>query len=154
MKHLKQTLKKHLDTLFRDFTFLGGFLFYFLCFLLALTLKQTKLALILFLGFILIFSVSIIIRLFYFVPRPKKELHRNFIERIDASSFPSIHSARIVFLFLISLNLSVNFLVKVFFFLITVAVLYSRIYLKKHYFVDVLVGAIIGIITYLLSLFI
>ena len=79
--------------------------------------------------------------------------YRGFIEKIDASSFPSIHAARITLLFV--------FFVKFFFkdlilislsFMILVMVLSSRIYLKKHYFSDLLGGIFLGLFTSLIFL--
>ena len=72
--------------------------------------------------------------------------------RLDASSFPSVHALRastLSFFFYEAYPSKVSFAVAV---LAVVAVSYSRIYLKKHYFIDVLAGAALGILCGFVSL--
>lgn len=92
-----------------------------------------------------------LIKFFFFKNRPNYESWTNWYEKIQASSFPSIHAARFgVFVgftinqspvFLYGFNL--KFFILVLFFIL---VSYSRIILKKHYFIDVLVGAVLGVL--------
>lgn len=94
--------------------------------------------------------VCSLIKFFFFKNRPVKENWTNWYEKVQAASFPSIHAARFgVFVgfminqspvFLYGFNL--KFSIVLIFFLF---VCYSRIVLKKHDFLDVLVGAILGI---------
>src|SRR3989338_6517453 len=90
--------KKYLDILFRDLTTFGGAIFFGLIVLLALAFHQETLAIDLIFGFIISLIILIPIRLLYFRNRPQKQTYSNIFERIDASSFPSWHTARIVFI--------------------------------------------------------
>lgn len=94
-------------------------------------------------GQIALYAVSIPAKLLFFRDRPARMKHSNFIEKIEASSFPSVHTTRI---FLVSYVLISYFSVlTVLLSLISVSVAYSRIYLKRHYYTDVLAGALLGI---------
>lgn len=97
-------------------------------------------------GLIITFLVAVIIRLLYFKERPNKEPYTNLFEKIDASAFPSIHSARISFLVLVFSSYFQNLLIITLLLIIGILVCYSRIYLRKHDFVDVVGGVIVGIV--------
>lgn len=90
------------------------------------------------------------IKFFFFKNRPKKESFQNWYEKIEASSFPSIHASRFgVFLssfFLLKVQNPDFFLVFPLVFLFFLLVLNSRILLKKHFFIDIFWGGIIGIL--------
>ncbi len=132
---------------FEEITFFGGIAFYFFVIILLLVFKVYISALKLFLGLMIIYLVSFLIRLFYFKERPKKVEHNNFLEKIDASSFPSIHAARITCLFFFFLFSSFFFLpltVKILMGIVLLITIYSRVYLSKHDFIDILAGIILG----------
>lgn len=135
-----------------EITFLGGSVFYILFASLFLFNKQYNLFFLLFFGLFFIFFFFLIIRVFYFKPRPKKASMDNFWEKIDASSFPSRHSARTTFLliFVASQYISNAFLIGFSFFL-GLFVFYSRVYLDKHYFEDILGGIVLGALAFLVS---
>ena len=76
------------------------------------------------------------------IPRPNKK----FFERYDASSFPSIHTARITTLAVMVNSFYNDALLLFASTAIVVFVGYSRIYLKHHYLRDVVGGFIIGVI--------
>lgn len=143
---------------FEEITFLGGIAFYLFVIILFLISREYILSLRLFLGLIIIYFMAFVIRLFYFKDRPEKVTHTNFLERIDASSFPSVHAARMTYLFLFILFSSFFFLypiVKIITGAVFLLALYSRIYLSKHDFVDVLAGVLLGgfaIITFFIPL--
>jgi len=99
-------------------------------------------------GLVLMQSAVIIIRTFYFKERPNKYPYKSYIERIDASSFPSLHSARITFLAIAFMNYYNEMIFSILLAALAVIVMYSRIYLKKHDLKDVLAGAILGAIVY------
>lgn len=95
---------------------------------------------------IIVNLIAYIIKIFFFKPRPKKQPTNTFIEHIDASSFPSVHTARIttlVFWIFIFFN---NIYLEIVSLILGILVAYSRIYLKKHYLIDVMGGAIIALI--------
>ena len=152
---------KYLDTIFRDITTFGGFVFYCITMLLALIFQEFTLLFQLLFGLFFTFIVIVLIRTFYFKNRPNKQEYDNFIDKIDASSFPSWHASRIVFLALIfnyffnhntifNNNDTKNYLTLLFF-ITALLVAYSRIYLKKHDWKDILGGIVLGMVTFLLS---
>ncbi len=100
------------------------------------------------LGFLITFAVVIIIRMIYFKDRPRKQPHSNFVERIDASSFPSLHAARAVFIALVFIQHFSSRVMTVFLLAAAVLVIYSRIYLWKHDLWDVFGGIVLGGLTY------
>ena len=138
--------QKQKQDFWRDITTFGGAYFYFTLVLLFFAVGKTNFALKLTAGFFVIYFTAIIIRLFYFKNRPKKESYDNLLGKIDASSFPSVHSARVVFLALTLSEFSDSFQVKVslLLFIIAGAVCYSRIAIKKHYWIDVNGGIFLG----------
>ena len=99
-------------------------------------------------GSILTAGIVILIRIFYFKNRPKKETHTNFWERVDASSFPSLHTARIVFLALLFSTYFDNLHLTILCTITAALVSYSRIYLQKHDWIDVFAGVVVGAATY------
>jgi len=77
------------------------------------------------------------------VPMPDKTL----IQKYLAGSFPSIHTARITAFLIPFIQIYTN---KAFILAALLAISlvgYSRIYLKKHYFIDVIGGFAIGAVT-------
>jgi membrane-associated phospholipid phosphatase len=148
-------LKKIINVIFEEITSLGGIFFYLLVAFFFLFLNQIFYFTVLICTVFLMYLLTFLIRAIYFKNRPKKQEYKSFIEKIDSSSFPSLHSMRITFLFLIlSFKFTNNILIITFFFAITLLVYYSRIYLKKHYYTDVLGGIVFGIMFYFLFLII
>ncbi|MFA5020217.1 MAG: phosphatase PAP2 family protein [Candidatus Pacearchaeota archaeon] len=139
--------------IFQELTFLGGILFYLLFSGWFFIQKEYKLFFILISGLIIIYLATFLIRIFYFKNRPQKQDYKNLLERLDASSFPSVHSARISFIFIF---MEYHFLSSVYlsllFLILLSLVLYSRIYLKKHDLADVIAGVILGTLTSLIFL--
>jgi membrane-associated phospholipid phosphatase len=143
---------KYVHIFFRDVTSLGGAFFYGLVSLLALAAGETELFIRLVIGFVLCVAITSLIRIFYFRNRPAKQDYYNFLERIDASSFPSLHTARIVFIcitlaYFFWNNFQNNY-TTAFFTFVAVIVAYSRIYLKKHDWWDLLGGVVLGTIVF------
>ncbi|WP_052597673.1 phosphatase PAP2 family protein [Aureispira sp. CCB-QB1] len=98
-------------------------------------------------GFFLNEIVCSAIKYFWHKPRPNGQKFKNGFEKIDAGSFPSIHSSRISFVYL-SLSyiqyMAGNLLIVPVFLIVIVVVGYSRVFLKKHFLVDVLAGYFFG----------
>ncbi len=138
-----------MNIFFRDVTSLGGALFYGILVLFTLLVQEYSLSLNLIVGFLITFVVTVIIRKFYFKNRPNKEDYSNFVERIDASSFPSLHASRVTFLtLLMSYHFNFEWKITTFFVILALLIAYSRIFLKKHDKWDLLGGAILGILTF------
>ena len=144
----KNFTKKVLNVFMQDISALGGSIFYFFIVIFAFISNQILLTIHLVITYVLFMCLIILIRAIYFKNRPKKQKHTvNFLDKIDASSFPSAHATRITVL-LISLLLffSLNLKLLIFFSLLTLIILYSRFYLKKHYLIDLVGGVIFGFI--------
>ncbi len=131
--------------LIEDISALGALPFFLIVMLVLYLIGQKTFALQLLIGIFLAHAITYFIRLVYYKDRPQPKKHNSLIEKIDASSFPSLHSVRAMVLFVIgSFNLkSVVAVIILFFYMI--CIFFSRYYLKKHYTVDIFVGAIIGL---------
>ncbi len=139
---------KYITIFFRDVTSLGGAFFYGLVSLLALAVGEMELFIRLVIGFALCVGITSLIRVFYFKNRPAKQNYHNFLERLDASSFPSLHTARIVFLCITLAGFfQDNYVTGVLTF-VAVLVAYSRTYLQKHDWWDLLGGVVLGVVVY------
>jgi len=133
-----------------DASAFGSLAFFLFLIFLFLILGQIKLAIWLAVGLILSFIIVMGIRLFYFKERPNKKDYNNFLEKLEASSFPSLHAFRIVLILIL-----ISYYYKSIYFVIllgimTIIVFYSRKFLKKHYWTDIIFGAIFGLILSLL----
>jgi len=143
-------IQKYTYQFFRDISTLGGVFFYSFILIFLLLIKNFTLFKKLFIALILIYLSSITLRYFFFKERPVKEKYTSLIEKIDSSSFPSLHAARASVLSLFAYyNLQFNLFL--FVLILSLIILYSRIYLKKHYFKDILAGILIGILSFYLT---
>jgi undecaprenyl-diphosphatase len=139
-----------INTFFKQITELGSLVITAVI-ILAAYFFHKDIAIRMFIGIIAVTIISIIIKSLFFYERPDKHKIKTLIDRIDASSFPSVHSARITVLVYWFVNYTHNIMTHVTFIIIGVLVLYSRIYLKKHYFRDVLAGMILGLIVSMIT---
>ncbi len=96
-------------------------------------------------GIILMTGIAIPIRYFLFKERPKREKYSNCIEKIKASSFPSMHSARFSFLIISSYIIFKNFELTAFLSSIYFIICFHRIYSKKHDIFDIFGGIILSL---------
>ena len=136
--------KFYLDTAMRDITALGTVPYHAIFLVFLLLFSQYGLFYTVLLGEILVYVISVFLKLAFFKNRPQRMGHENILEKIEASSFPSVHTARIFFVSILLMLRINNLMVAAFLLLLSLFVAYSRIYLKKHYFVDVLAGAALG----------
>ncbi|MFH1290361.1 MAG: phosphatase PAP2 family protein [Nanoarchaeota archaeon] len=156
MKKLKKSSENSFVRRFsEEITSLGGVIFYFIILLFFLLDGDLNRFMALLLAQIIIYAATFTTRLFYFKKRPENRLHNNFLEKIDASSFPSVHAARatVLLLFFI-ISFQTNIYLTLLFVVLAPLVLYSRIYLKKHDLADVIGGILLGIIASLALLII
>jgi len=92
-----------------------------------------------------------IIKILFPKTRPNGQKYTTILEKIDAGSFPSLHASRITIVYL-TLFSATNFLpFKIIFLAIIPIVMLSRINLKKHFFIDIVGGFIIGVVIWSLS---
>lgn len=109
-----------------------------------LTLVNSFLAIQLFIGGICIVVLTTIIRITYFKVRPRPKKYTTWIEKIDASSFPSTHAARAAYILtLLWTIIPTHFKILGIFLVISIS--YSRIARKRHDVIDVLGGIVLGI---------
>ncbi len=146
---LNMNIKKGL---WKDITALGGTFFFTVILAITLALGNTTLFIQLLAGFFFTGIIITLTRMIYFKPRPKPKEYTNFIERIDASSFPSWHAARIVFLALSFHVFFKNKYISLILTVVTLLVCYSRIRLQKHDWIDLTAGIVLGALTYWISI--
>ena len=127
-----------------DITGLGGFPVYILALLLFFVNGYIKQTLQLFTGFLLFYIIIMLIKVFYFKSRPKKRKYNSFFGKMDASSFPSLHTARVTFLATILILFFNNIYTKLIIFFTAGLVCLSRILLKHHDLVDIIGGIVVG----------
>ena len=145
-------VKYYLNDCLTAITALGSAYFYFLLLVFLLTINKVSLVFQIALGLLLCYAVIFIFRIFYFKERPIKEDYINFFTKINASSFPSMHTLSFTFTSIVLIKTLNNISVTIFLLIVSILVGYSRIYIKKHFFADVLYGWILGIITGLVYL--
>ena len=128
---------------FRDISALGSLIFYILVVLLFLILEIYNIFFKLLVGLVVIHIVVILFKTFFFKERPKKFTYDSYISKLDAASFPSLHAARTAFMGLSLSKYFDNYIFTTIMILMILLIAYTRIYLKKHDFMDVAAGIII-----------
>ena len=104
-------------------------------------------------GFGVCYAIAALIRTLKFEKRPDKTPEGNsWFSRIDASSFPSLHTARAFLLIVVLGSFFNNIQVYIFLTVTPFVVAYLRIYLKRHYWWDSAGGAVLGLFAGWLSL--
>lgn len=111
-----------------------------------LVLGDLQLFLELMLGLVSSYLIIIFIRIIYYKDRPEKREYKNILERIDSSSFPSLHSWRIIMLSILTGFYYKEIYLTILLSILSFLVLFSRYYLKKHYLADIIFGGIFGLI--------
>ena len=145
MKDLEKQVSLLMNAVFKQITELGSMTI-ITVFAIILIFLNKELAIRTILGIAGVVIISYSIKIIFFKNRPIKQPTNTFIEKIDASSFPSVHAARItVIAFWLIIYFS-NAYFRAFTIFIWLIVIYSRVYLKKHYWIDVIGGAIIALI--------
>jgi membrane-associated phospholipid phosphatase len=125
---------------------LGSAIFMILLILFYFFLGKSRLSFALLIGLLIVFAVTVPIKLLHYKERPKRRSFSNWIEKIDASSFPSIHANRASLIFVIMSFYFWSIPMAMFLFAISILVSYSRIYLSQHYTKDVIFGYVFGLI--------
>jgi len=150
-----------LDVFFRHITFLGDGVF-IIGIIVLLLFFRFRYALAVLLSYV---ASGIPVQLmkkviFPHSPRPYKVFEHytgfHFIDNFHYyfhQSFPSGHSASIFGLMLILAAISKKRLNQYFFFAIALMVAFSRVYLSQHFFLDILVGSLIGTLSGLFAWF-
>jgi membrane-associated phospholipid phosphatase len=124
-----------------DMSVLGGTYASIVYLLLAWSLQWNPVTFILY--SVLGYAILSGIRLIYHKPRPKPQKYTNLLEKIDAGSFPSLHTLRAsLIVFHAQQYVSTNTLLVLSF--TVVLVMYSRMMQKKHDVYDVTAGVILA----------
>jgi len=147
---MESLIKKKYGEYIRDLTSFGNPIFLIIISYLALGIG---------IGFMTIIIILIIneligsfVKYFFHKNRPLKQKFRNAFEKIDSGSFPSIHSSRTMFTYLfIAYNRPETLIIML---LLIAVVGYSRIFLKKHFLIDVLGGYFLGLLLFFTSILI
>lgn len=95
---------------------------------------------------VLSYCLTMSIRFLFFRQRPDKESFRGFAQKIDASSFPSLHSMRSSCLAVLLMIFFSNIWVSVIMTLGAVGVAVVRVVQKRHFPSDVIAGLIFGVV--------
>ena len=127
----------------RDITSMAGFCFFAFFIPFAMIINKAY-GFKLFIGIASGYAITILIRLFYFKDRPEPKRFSNIIEKIDASSFPSLHSLNATVFTVISIYFLHSIYAYILFAFYLPLILFSRYYLKKHYWIDIFFGAVFG----------
>ncbi len=96
--------------------------------------------------------VASVIKIVFPKERPTGQTYSNLIEKIDAGSFPSLHASRITLVYFTLLSNTDSIAIKAACVIVVILVILSRIRLKKHYWIDVLGGFVIGLLIWWASL--
>jgi membrane-associated phospholipid phosphatase len=109
-------------------------------------INQKQLAIKIFIGLIIVYTIGLI----YNKERPKQKPRNNLLQKIDANSFPSMHSTRITYILLILLQyFQYEIKISIFLSIIYITILYARIHKKRHDYIDIVGGIILGIIPFI-----
>jgi undecaprenyl-diphosphatase len=129
-------------------TYLGSSIFWILLIIIFWLKKQRKLSLQLLFAFILDTVALSILKVVFLRPRPSQAI--NIIDLDIGPSFPSGHSERAFSGAVVLANhyKKYNWL----FYILSILVSFSRVYIGLHYPLDVLIGAINGIILGMIAL--
>lgn len=148
--NMKFLIEDFIQDFFKQISIFGSYQFYLIITFLFFLLEKQNEVIILLLGFLIMNIIAIPIRLLFFKQRPKPKPYRNLIEKVFASSNPSMHSSRIIFLVIFLIRYFNKFGINIFLIFFSFLIMYSRIYNKRHYLIDVVAGFTLGLITIIL----
>jgi len=151
MKPNESFWKYKLNDWMRDFTSLANPLI--LLFVPFAVLGPSKIFCVLLVALLVNEITGSIIKIVFPKKRPTGQSYKNVLEKIDAGSFPSLHTSRITVVYLTLFATTPLVGLKTGFIIVILLVSISRIYLKKHYPIDVLGGLICGVLIFRLSRF-
>jgi undecaprenyl-diphosphatase len=131
----------------RDITSLSSPLILGLFFLLLFADNVKILVLVIF-SFLVNEIICSLVKYFFFRPRPEPMKWKTWWEKIEASTFPSIHSSRagLMAVWVMSQSTYLSSFQQVVVLMIMLLVALSRVVLKKHFYIDIICGLVIGAI--------
>lgn len=145
---INNSTNSYLFSFFNLITYLGSSIFWILLIIIFWLKNQRKLSLQLLFAFILDTVALSILKVVFLRPRPSQAI--NIIDLDIGPSFPSGHSERAFSGAVVLANhyKKYNWL----FYILSILVSFSRVYIGLHYPLDVLIGAINGIILGMIAL--
>ena len=156
----QQLTHPFLDVLFKYLTYLGDGFMLLPVFIMLLFIKFRWAAILAITALYQLLIVHINKRiLFSGMVRPKaffEGYHLHFVEGVKVhsyNSFPSGHTATAFAIFYLLALMSGKKSWSIFFFLLSIATGFSRIYLMQHFFIDVYAGSIAGCLATLLAVY-
>jgi len=141
-----------IEEFLQDIKALGGLPFYVIIILLFVIMGNYPVVFALTFGLIVAYLITISIRLVYFKERPKKVKYKNLIQKIDASSFPSLHVIRAAILGIILATTISTPLFSMLSIPCILLVAYARVKLNRHHVSDVVGGLFFGVVIGLVSI--
>ena len=142
-----------LDEVMRDTTAFGGLAIYGFIALLFLLLGSVDVFVQFAVGIILLYAVILAIRMIFFKKRPDKQKFKGWLTKLDAGSFPSMHSARSTVLAILLAQVFTQPLIRGLLVLGVLSVIVTRVMLKRHYVTDIIGGVIVGAVIGWLTLY-
>lgn len=97
-------------------------------------------------GLFLAYALTSSIRFIFFKQRPDKQKFKGLAQKIDASSFPSLHAMRASCLSVLLILFFSNFWITVISIAAAVCVALVRVVQKRHFASDVIAGLIFGVL--------
>jgi len=149
MSENNQFLRSKVQHWARDITALANPIVIIFTSLITLGLNSTFYQLLLLLAINEIFCS--LIKLAFHRPRPDGQTFQGSMVKVDAGSFPSIHSSRIMLTYITIFFQSGSPLIQGVIIFMILAVGTSRVMLKRHYWSDVIAGFIIGLAIYFIG---
>lgn len=128
----------------RDTTALGGLALYVFIAALFLLLGYFGMFVELAIALVLMYACISIVRLMFFRVRPDRQKYHNWLSKIDAGSFPSMHSMRAGTLAVLLAAFFADYAVGTLLVLGVLAVVFTRVALRRHYWIDVLAGLVLS----------
>ena len=133
----------------RDISSLGGFVFSVSIGLILgyMSFIQRDVDILLYyvIGQVMLVTIVAVTRLIYFKDRPEKMQYKGVIERIEASSFPSLHAARGMFCALTVGSIIGGPWAYLWFGFFGLGIGISRILLRRHDWIDIFFGWLLAI---------
>jgi len=141
--HNKSTIPYLINEFWDSITLLGTPVFYIIIILIVSQLNSQVDAVIIFTEFLLLEVLCFLLKMVIPKKRPETSIKKSIINLYEERSFPSIHAARVSLLVLLLFPILPK--LDLFFISIVILVGYSRIYLRKHDFIDILGGILLGV---------
>ncbi|MBI4895017.1 MAG: phosphatase PAP2 family protein [Candidatus Aenigmarchaeota archaeon] len=138
---------------FRDITSFGGMPLYLVVMFVFLIFKNYQILSYLGFGLVAAYIITVFFRVVYFKKRPEKQKYNNWLQKIDASSFPSLHAMRGALLAVIMASFFANIFLTILFVALATGVAVTRVFLKRHDPIDSGVGLFTGFAIGILVLF-